>query len=403
MTESLSIALFTHSVNPRGGVVHTLELAQALQAHGHTVTVIAPARPGQTFFRPVAGDSECVVLTGEPAARLADDIGLRIHAIEQHLKSPGGLLQRRRFDIFHAQDPIGANALANLRGQGLVPHFVRTVHHLDHFDDVQLATWQERGYREADAVLCVSPMWQQRLRHSLGRDCGLVCNGVDLRRYRPLPGPGDGALRRRLGLVPGGDVVLCIGGIEERKNTVRLLHAFAQLRASRPAAQLVVAGGASLLDHSAMARDFQQALAQHGLAQGPGQAVVVTGPLPDADMPGLMRLASVTAMPSLREGFGLVVLESLACGTPVVVSRIRPFVDYLAPQDACWADPLDPSSIAQALGQAIDGYDPVETAATARRLADHYDWHVSARQHVVHYRRLLMSGARGSAVACDAA
>ena len=190
MTESLSIALFTHSVNPRGGVVHTLELAQALQAQGHAVTVIAPARPGQTFFRPVAGDSECVFLTGEPAARLADDIGLRIHAIEQHLKSPGGLLQRRRFDIFHAQDPIGANALANLRGQGLVPHFVRTVHHLDHFDDVQLATWQERGYREADAVLCVSPMWQQRLRHSLGRDCGLVCNGVDLRRYRPLPGPG---------------------------------------------------------------------------------------------------------------------------------------------------------------------------------------------------------------------
>ena len=47
----LRIALLTHSVNPRGGVVHTLELANALHDRGHQVTMLAPARPGQTLFR----------------------------------------------------------------------------------------------------------------------------------------------------------------------------------------------------------------------------------------------------------------------------------------------------------------------------------------------------------------
>jgi predicted peroxiredoxin len=48
---TLRIALLTHSVNPRGGVVHTLELATALTALGHDVTVFAPAVPGETLFR----------------------------------------------------------------------------------------------------------------------------------------------------------------------------------------------------------------------------------------------------------------------------------------------------------------------------------------------------------------
>ena len=50
----MKIALLTHSVNPRGGVVHTLELARALHDAGHHVTVFAPALPGQRLFRAVS-------------------------------------------------------------------------------------------------------------------------------------------------------------------------------------------------------------------------------------------------------------------------------------------------------------------------------------------------------------
>src|SRR5207244_2994942 len=133
-----------------------------------------------------------------------------------------------------------------------------------------------------------------------------------------------------LGIRSNERILLCVGGVEERKNTLRVLQAFIQLRAQMPDLQLVVAGGASLLDHSGYARAFH-ALLQ---ASGCGSDVLLTGPLADDDMPGLFRLANVLAMPSLSEGFGLVVLEALCSGVPVVASQIAPFTDYLQPGDS---------------------------------------------------------------------
>ncbi len=109
-----------------------------------------------------------------------------------------------------------------------------------------------------------------------------------------------------------GPVLLCVGGVEERKNSIRILEAFSQLRAIHPAAQLVIAGGASVLDHKAYHRQFQAAIDQSGLPSG---AVIHTGVLADADMPCLYRLADALVFASIREGFGLVVLEAMASGT----------------------------------------------------------------------------------------
>ena len=83
----------------------------------------------------------------------------------------------------------------------------------------------------------------------------------------------DAQLARRLGLCGGRDapVFLSIGGIEERKNTLRILQAFLALRADHGQAQLVIAGGASLLDHDAYTREFQTLAAAHGLQAGPGR------------------------------------------------------------------------------------------------------------------------------------
>ena len=61
-------------------------------------------------------------------------------------------------------------------------------------------------------------------------------------------------------------------------------------------------------------------------------------------------------MPSIREGFGMVVLEALASGTPAVVSRIAPFTEYLNADESvdhcCWADPMSAASIAEAMSRA---------------------------------------------------
>ena len=378
----MKIGLLTHSVNPRGGVVHTIELAHALQDAGHDVMVMAPATPGQQFFRPLRCAFELVPVSSTPPDMVAM-VGSRIAAYVDHLAP---LLQRQAFDLLHCHDGIGGNALATLQDRGLIGGFVRTVHHLDNFAQPQLMAWQHRSVHQAQQVLCVSRLWCDVLQHEHGITAIEVPNGVDAARYSPAPQSTDTALAERLGIHSHGLVLLCVGGVEERKNSLRVLQAFIQLRAWIPDLQLVVAGGASLLDHSGYAREFQ-ALLQ---ASGCGHNVLLTGPLADADMPGLFRLADVVAMPSLREGFGLVVLEALCSGVPVVASRIAPFTEYLQADDCSWADPLDAASIARAIEHALTHADKRRIARSAARLAARFSWQRSAALHADIYRHLLL-------------
>jgi len=213
-----------------------------------------------------------------------------------------------------------------------------------------------------------------------------VANGVDLQRFTPHTETRDLQLAQRHGIGSGRPVVLTVGGIEARKNTRRLLQALLNLRRRLPRAQLVVAGGASLLDHSAETTAFRAEAAAAGLAIARGEAIVITGPLPDADMPALYRSADVLAMPSLLEGFGLAALEALACGTPAVVSRIAPFSEHFADCDVQWADPLDHASIADALQRAVAQGRHRETPAVCRRFA----WPHSAERHEALYRDLQL-------------
>lgn len=387
--QTLRIALLTHSVNPRGGVVHCLELAQALHVAGHAVTLMAPATPGQAFFRGVDCAVELAPVTVKPA-NLAEMVGSRIEACVAHLSK---LLRQQQFDIMHAHDGIGGNALADLEDMGLIEGHVRTVHHLDDFADPQVAAWQERAMRRARRVFCVSRLWCDTLKREHGIAAAQVNNGVDTRRYTARPDSGDRALARRLGLAGDGPVFLAVGGIEERKNTLRILLAFCELRRELPEARLVIAGGASLLDHDDYRLQFIQAAQAHGLADAQGRALaplVLTGPVPDADMPGLFRLADALLMPSLREGFGLVVLEALASGTPAVVSRMAPFTEYLREAEAFWADPQDEGSIAQAMRQACRPSLARSLAlAAAPAVCARYGWDASARTHTDLYRAML--------------
>lgn len=379
----LRIGLLTHSVNPRGGVVHTLELAKALHDAGHRVTVMAPATAGQGLFRPLSCEVD-LIRVGAAPADMADMVEARIQAIERHLVA---LLRARSFDVLHAQDPISANALALVQDRGLIPGFVRTVHHLDHFDDPRLMAWQQTGFERASKVLCVSQLGRHVLAQDHGIDAALVHNGVDCERYTPVPDESDAVVRRRHGLRSDmAPVFLMVGGVEERKNTLRILQAFLAVRASLPRAQLVIAGGASLLNHDAYAARFNDTLQASGLAVGPGQDVVITGPVPDLHMPALFRAADVLLMPSLREGFGLVVLEALASGTPVVVPRIAPFTEYLGEADAHWCDPLDTDSMASAMHCALGSVHAATLAREAPAVCRHFSWYDSAQRHLAVYR-----------------
>ena len=116
--------------------------------------------------------------------------------------------------------------------------------------------------------------------------------------------------------------------------------------------------------------------------------MIRTGPLPQALMPALYRAADVLVFPSVKEGFGLVVLEAMASGVPVVTSRIAPFTEYLGDGDVAWCDPDDAASIAAAMAAALEPPARARHSARGFAVAARHDWAEAAHAHLPAYEAL---------------
>lgn len=375
----LRIAILAHSTNPRGGVVHALALGDALTRLGHEAVVHAPDAKGGGFFRKTLCETVCVAAS--PAgSSMREMVETRIADYVGHFETPA----RRRFDVFHAQDGISGNALATLQERSLIGRFARTVHHVDAFEDISLAALQARAIRSASRHFVVSRLWQAALARDLGIAAAIVGNGVDRRVFSRRGDGRERALRERFGLGVG-PIYLSVGGVEARKNTLRIFQAFQQVRTIHPSARLVIAGGASLLDHGAYQAAFQAEIAADPQS---ARAVTLTGPIDQADMPALYRIADALVFPSIMEGFGLVALEAIACGTPVVTSRIAPFTEHFGDHDVVWCDPLSVGSIANAMAAILAPRVREQLAARAEHALAAHDWDRTATAHLPLYESL---------------
>ncbi|MBD2462675.1 MSMEG_0565 family glycosyltransferase [Oscillatoria sp. FACHB-1407] len=377
----MRIALLTYSTKLRGSVVHTLELAEALHDLGHDVTVYALDKDGKGFDRPLSCHQRLIPAAPAPAD-LDRLIQQRIHefvvALEQDLRSDA-------LDVYHAQDCIGANALAILRQRQLIPHFARTVHHIEDYSSLYLQQCQDRSIREADLCLCVSQEWQQELHRQYQIEAPRVYNGVNLNRFSPEVNGVESEVKQRFGL-QGLPLYLTIGGIEPRKNSIALLQAFAQVLPHQPQAQLVIAGGSTLFDYHTYRDEFFANVQALGI---PDAALVVTGVIPDRLLPVLYRTADAFVFPSVKEGWGLVVLEAIASGLPVVTSNQPPFTEFLSPEQALLVDPLSPQAIAQAMLAVTRPEVTRSLVQQSQSVLSTYTWVASAQVHLRHYAQLL--------------
>ena len=382
---SLKIALLTYSTKPRGSVVHTLELANALYQLGHQPCVFALDKDGKGFHRQV-NFRTCAV----PAApckldmdelikqRIGEFVGFFEQSpVEQPVKQPP-----ETFDIYHAQDCLSANALAELREKGKIPHFVRTVHHIEDFHSPYLKVCQEKSIYQPDRCLCVSDVWQQVLRADYGIEAHRVTNGVSA-RFSPLADGSESSVAEALG-VSGSPVYLTVGGIEPRKNSIRLLEAFRRVRDRHPNAQLVIAGGATLFDY----QDYRQAFMAQVDAYELADALVLPGVVPDEMMPALYRLADGFVFPSVKEGWGLVVLEAIASALPILTANQAPFTEFLSAEDACLVDPEDVGAIAAGM-LSLTNPDP-NLFSRSQTITKRYSWQASAQLHLNLYRQLAV-------------
>ncbi len=335
-----TVAMFTYSTLPRGSVVHAAYVAEALHAAGVPTTLYALDKEDTGFYRPLSCPH--VLIRAQrargPGAQL---VAQRIAEVEQYLR-----MACPQHDVYHAQDCLSASGLLRWKNGGMV---TRTVHHVERFADPYLARCQQNSIQRADHLLTVSAEAQREVKAHFGRDTTLVGNGVDRERFASPSPVRTQALRARLLAGASGPLLVSFGGIEERKNTLGLLDAFAELHRSFPEARWAIAGGASVLDHGRYQQRFHMRRAELAV----GDAIVELGVIPESDVAALLACADVFACPSLLEGFGLTVLEALAAGTPAVVSRCQPFLEVIPAAAVEWADPLAPTSIAAALLRAL--------------------------------------------------
>jgi glycosyltransferase-like protein len=353
----MRIALLTYSTKPRGGVVHTLYLAEALARLGAEVTVWSLARAGDRgFFRDVdpAVTVRLVEFTDHAGDTVTDRIVRSIEVLGRAF-TPGD------YDIVHAQDCISANAVGAC---------IRTIHHLDQFTTPVLAECHEKAIVEPYARICVSAAVAAEVRAGWGFDPVVIPNGVDAQRFIDAAADTEDQSRWRDEL---GGYILTVGGIEPRKGTVDLVQAYHLLRQQHPELALVIAGGETLFDYRDYRAAFDTACAE--LDVDP----VILGAIADDDLPALVAGCDVFAFPSTKEGFGLAAMEALAAGRPVV-TRDLPVLREVFGDTVRFA--ADMSGFAAEMVAALAEHaDPTP----GRELAASMTWEAAARAHLDFY------------------
>jgi len=280
-----------------------------------------------------------------------------------------------RLDLFHFPAPIMA---------GFCPRpAIVTFHDVAALSLQGDITEKERRYlpaameaaHRASAVIAVSESAGQEVRQHLQRpDTVVIPEGVDLSQFQPASDAAVQAIRKQYDL---DRFVLCVGTLQTRKNHLRLIQAFEKIQAQIPHS-LAIAGG-----NGSGAEAIQAHLAAH-----PNPRIRLLGYVEDDNLPALYTAADGLALPSLWEGFGLPLLEAMACGTPVLTSDTSSLREVTG-DAGLLVNPNDVDDIAENLKRLLTD-DPLrarlrEAGFQRARL---FSWEGNARRTIEVYRHV---------------
>jgi glycosyltransferase involved in cell wall biosynthesis len=304
----------------------------------------SPERPEYGVF--VARVADALQERGHDVRRVGLQAGARgplatPWAYAELTRQARAAVAEHRPDVVYAHFLVPTGLVAIATG---VPYVI-TAHGTDVRNmrrSVVVAALTKRVLRRAAAVICVSEYVAKMLSAPEGVRVEVIDCGVDTRQLRPVP--------RAPGAASSGPRFLFIGSLTRRKNLERLLQAFAKLGGGT----LTIVGGgpleAELRATAPVGTRFAGRLSEAGVAEEIGKADVV-------------------CLPSLEEPQGQAMLEALACGRPVVATRVGGPAEVLNPRCGALVDPLDVESIAA--GMVAAAALPVPCAEAVRVAAEH--------------------------------
>jgi glycosyltransferase involved in cell wall biosynthesis len=336
----------------RGAERIVVETARAMAARGHDVTILTAGA-----HRERAHDATRRVTTVRLRRRFSDNA--------RHERWFGRAVLPRlvfeRFDVVHSMMPY--DAVAAIRAKRWRRH--RTVYdemgipikpwwHGDPAEKARL-----RIVRDVDVYGCMSQFALDALRRECGRDGVLIPGGVRLDEFRP-----------KSEREPHPTVLFSAALDEPRKGLATLLDAVALLAVDEPDVRLWLSG------------------------PGDPTAIVAAAPLAARDRTTVLPLGApgeqadryasawATALPSINDSFGVALIESLACGTPIVVADHSAPPEFVTPETGAVCQPGDAESLAAALRHAFALARDAATVARCRATARAFDWDDALAPHL---------------------
>ena len=263
-----------------------------------------------------------------------------------------------------------------------------------------LSSWIERNaVQAADAIIAVSSGMKKDILSCYdipASKVAVIHNGIDLQEYRPSA---SSRARRQCGISLDRPYVLFVGRITRQKGIIHLVNA---LPAIDPSAQIVLCAGAP--DTKEIAAEMEAAVAR--IRRIRKDVIWIDKMLPKPDIIELYSHAAVFCCPSIYEPFGIINVEAMACGAPVVASATGGILEVVVPgktgllvgftprQDGTY-EPKDPRKFSRDLGAAVNrvlrnpALQKRFAAAGRSRVEAHFSWAGVARQTLQLYRSLV--------------
>jgi len=235
--------------------------------------------------------------------------------------------------------------------------------------------------RRMDAVVATSA----KTASYLERPATVILHGIDLEGYAPAQD--RTALRIQLGLPADGILVGCYGRIRPSKGTDVFSSAMTEVNKHFPAHALIM-GRAVPKD-----RDYLQHIKNNVTKFTLGHMFHFLPEVPVEQMADWYRVLDLYVAPQRWEGFGLTPIEAMACGIPVIATRVGAFEQIVTPDTGMLVDPDDPAALAAAICTALTPpYPATDWARNARpHVAEHFSIAREASELITIYRALLAS------------
>lgn len=369
---------------PGGVVNHVSCLEGQLTRLGHEVKIIAPASKtvpdfGDRFIPvgkprpvPVSGSVARITLSPWLSSQLKD------------------ILHKEKFDIIHLHEPLMPMLCTTSLRLSDIPT-VGTFHasggqswysfswytYCTPIGKLFLKKW----FKKLDGRVAVSPIARNHVYKYFPADYSIIPNGIDTKHFHPGVSPIDKFNDDKIN-------ILFVGRMEKRKGANYLIDAYKLVKKEVPNSRLILVGPGIRLRHK-----YEKQVMRSGLKD-----VVFTGYASYDDLPRYYKTASIVCAPATGwESFGIVLLEAMAVGKPIIASNIKGYASVITDgEDGLLVPPKNPKKLAEALLSLIND-EPLQQklGANGRAKALEYDWEKVTQRLIDFYLKTIKQSSRG--------